>query len=62
MDAAAVEAKARADADAAVNRSILPEAPEEEDKEMAAFQSMLKEYLSRKSRHNIHFHIRWTAC
>jgi hypothetical protein len=48
VDAAAVEAKARADADAAVNRSILPEAPEEEDKEMAAFQSMLKEYLSRE--------------
>jgi hypothetical protein len=50
VDAAAVEAKARADADAAVNRSILPEAPEEEDKEMAAFQSMLKEYLSRECR------------
>jgi hypothetical protein len=31
------------------SRSILPEEPEEEDKEMAAFQSMLKEYLSREA-------------
>jgi hypothetical protein len=46
VDAAAVEAaQARGEA----SRSTIPEATEEEDKEMAAFQSMLKEYLSRKS-------------
>jgi len=46
VDAAAVEAaQAREEA----SRSNLPEATEEEDKEMAAFQSMLQEYLSRKS-------------
>ena len=46
VDAAAVEAaQAREEA----SRSNLPEASEEEDKEMAAFQSMLQEYLSRKS-------------
>lgn len=46
VDAAAVEAaQAREEA----SRSIVPEATEEEDKEMAAFQSMLQEYLSRKS-------------
>lgn len=45
VDAAAVEAaQAREEA----SRSTLPEATEEEDKEMAAFQSMLQEYLSRK--------------
>jgi len=46
VDAAAVEAaQARAEA----SRSVVPEATEEEDKEMAAFQSMLQEYLSRMS-------------
>ena len=48
VDAQAVEA-AQAHAKSQ-GRSILPPAPtEEEDKEMAAFQSMLKEYLSRMS-------------
>jgi hypothetical protein len=45
VDAAAVEAAQAREA----SRSNLPEATEEEDKEMAAFQSMLQEYLSRKS-------------
>ena len=46
VDAAAVEAaQAREEA----SRTKVPETTEEEDKEMAAFQSMLQEYLSRKS-------------
>jgi len=48
VDAAAVEAaQAREEA----SRTKVPETTEEEDKEMAAFQSMLQEYLSRKSFH-----------
>lgn len=47
VDAQAVEA-AQAHAQAQSGRSILPPTSPEEDKEMAAFQSMLQEYLSRE--------------
>jgi hypothetical protein len=46
VDAQAVEA-AQAHAESQ-GRSILPPASTEDDKEMAAFQSMLQEYLSRE--------------
>lgn len=48
VDAQAVEAaQAHAQAQARTGRSVLPPASNEDDKEMAAFQSMLQEYLSR---------------